>query len=130
MELAGDPRTYGRLALEHFERPRNCGSWPAADDVVSGTAGSIAQGARFKLTARVAGGSIQAARFQAYGCPHSLASASWLTQRLAGCSLQALREWSWREVADALQVPTEKRGRMLLLEDAVRALASDWDRKA
>jgi hypothetical protein len=34
-----------------------------------------------------------------------------------------LDRWSWREAAQALEVPAEKHGRLLLLEDAVRRLA-------
>jgi len=119
---------YSRLVIEHFERPRNQGHWPAADAVIVGSAGSVARGAQFTLSARVVDGVIQAARFQAYGCPHVIASGSWLSERLSGCSLRDVRQWSWREAAGVLQVPTEKHGRLLILEDAVRALADDWAR--
>jgi NifU-like protein involved in Fe-S cluster formation len=94
--------------------------------VIVGSAGSTARGARFTLSARIGGGVIQAARFMAYGCPHIIASSSWLSERLRGCALQDLQQWNWREVAAVLQVPTEKHGRLLLLEDAVRALGEDW----
>jgi NifU-like protein involved in Fe-S cluster formation len=117
---------YDGLVIEHFEHPRNSGQWPAAPDVVLGRAGSIAQGVEFTLSARIGGDTIQAARFQAYGCPHCIASASWLTEQLSGRSRAALLQWRWREAARVLQVPTEKYGRLLVLEDALRALAADW----
>src|SRR5689334_11862593 len=120
---------YSTLVIEHFDRPRNVGSWPPADDIVQGSAGSHAEAAQFTLSARVAGDLIQAARFSAYGCPHCIASASWLTEQLCGWSPSALLQWHWREAARLLQVPTEKYGRMLILEDALRALAVDWERK-
>jgi hypothetical protein len=37
-----------------------------------------------------------------------------------------LRRWSWREAERVLEVPAEKRGKLLLLEDAVRQLAERW----
>ena len=120
---------YSSLVLDHFERPRNQGLWPAAPDVIVGSAGSIQRGAQYTLSARLAGSTLQSLRFQAYGCPHVIASASWLTERVAGSSLLQLREWHWREAAEVLQVPVEKHGRLLVLEDAVRALVTDWQRK-
>jgi hypothetical protein len=48
---------------------------------------------------------------------------------LQGATHEQLRRWSWRETADALDFPPEKRGRLLVLEDAVHALADDWQRR-
>lgn len=121
--------SYSDLVIEHFERPRNAGQWPPAPDIIFGAAGSVSRGVQFTLSARVGHGVIEAARFLAYGCPHLIASGSWLSERLRGCTLEDLSSWSWREVAQVLQVPAEKYGRLLVLEDAVRALADDWARK-
>jgi len=120
------PPDYNALVMEHFERPRNSGRFEAAADVVEGIGGQQAQGAAFRLSARIVGQHIGAMRFEVYGCPHCVAASSWLTQRLQGATLDDLRAWSWREAADALQIPPEKRGRLLILEDAVRALAEAW----
>ena len=54
---------------------------------------------------------------------------SLLSVRLQGATQEQLRRWSWRETADALDFPPEKRGRLLVLEDAVHALADDWQRR-
>lgn len=80
------------------------------------------------MSAKVAGQTLEAVRFQVYGCPHCIAAGSWLTERLAGCRQEELRTWSWQEAAAALEVPAEKRGRLLILEDAVRSLAEAWAR--
>ena len=118
--------SYSALVLDHFERPRNSGRYDPSRDVIEGRAGRIDQGVMFVLSAQIADGRVAALRFEAYGCPHCLAAGSWLTERLTGATQEELRSWRWREVAEALQVPTEKRGRLLILEDAVRALADAW----
>lgn len=120
---------YNALVLEHFTRPRNVGALPPAPDVIQGRAGSPAQGAEFRLTAQVQARTIQRACFQAYGCPHCLAAGSLLTTLLIGGRPEALTGWSWRGLAEALQVPTAKRGRLLILEDAVHAMAEDWRKR-
>jgi NifU-like protein involved in Fe-S cluster formation len=127
--VPGSPADYNRLVIEHFERPRNSGRFEAGEDVIEGVAGKVSQGAMFMLTARIAEGRISAVRYEVYGCPHCVAAGSWLSERLIGATADDLRAWSWREAADTLQVPAEKRGRLLILEDALRALAEDWRRR-
>ncbi len=120
---------YSDLAIEHFERPRNVGTIAAATDVIQGRAGTRGQGAQFVLSARVGANKIADARFEAYGCPHCVAAGSLLASSLIGIDREQLRQWSWRQLADELQVPTWKRGRLLTLEDAVKALSEDWARR-
>lgn len=121
---------YSDIVVDHFERPRNVGRFEPAADVIEGSAGRREQGAVFTLSAtlsaRVADSFIKSVRFKAYGCPHCIAAGSWLSERLVGCTQDELQRWSWREVAAATDIPPEKRGRLLILEDAVRALSEAW----
>ena len=120
---------YSALVIDHFERPRNVGAFDPAGDVVTGRAGRRDQGAEFVMSARIADDKIAAARFEAYGCPHCVAAGSWLSESLVGADRDRVSRWSWRDLAEALEVPTAKRGRLLILEDAMRALAEDWQKK-
>ncbi len=72
------------------------------------TAGSVAQGTMFVLSARVAGNRIEAVRFEAYGCPHCIAAGSWLSERLVGLDRDQLRAWRWRDADQALGIPSGK----------------------
>ena len=117
---------YSDLVIDHFENPRHAGRFAPATNVIEGAGGTRDRGAVFNLTATVADDTIEAVRFEVYGCPHCVAAGSWLSERLVGCTPADLECWSWREVADALMVPLEKRGKLLLLEDAVRAMAVNW----
>lgn len=120
---------YNPVVVEHFARPRNVGRFAAADDVIAASAGDPEQGVRFDLSARVKGDRIVALRFEVYGCPHCIAAGSLLSERLQGATQEVLRRWTWRQAADELEFPPEKRGRLLVLEDAVRALATEWQRR-
>jgi NifU-like protein involved in Fe-S cluster formation len=117
---------YSALVIDHFDRPRNAGRLESGADVIEGSAGRRVDGGEFIFTARVAGDTLAEVRVQTFGCPHSIAAASWLSERLVGMTQAELSHWDWREAATALEVPTQKRGRMLVLEDAVRALARNW----
>lgn len=73
----------------------------------------------------VADGNVTAMRYEAYGCPHFLASADWIAERLEGRPVVTLAEPVAREAAAALHVPTEKLGKLLVIEDALAACATD-----
>ena len=102
---------------------------PASEVAVDGVVGEAGgphqeTWVRFHLT--VAAGIVKAARFKAYGCPHTLAVADGLTRRLPGRSRAEGPPGTPAEWAEELQVPVEKLGRLLVVEDALRACFSRW----
>jgi NifU-like protein involved in Fe-S cluster formation len=102
------------------------GDLPAGPGVVCSVAGDAEQGARVRFEFRVEGGRVLEARFRAFGCPHFIAAASWLTDRLRGAGRAELENWDWREAAEALDVPPAKFGRLLTLQDAIRDAGRNW----
>jgi NifU-like protein involved in Fe-S cluster formation len=102
------------------------GALPAGPGVVHGAAGDAEQGAQVEFDFRVEDDRVRAVRFRAFGCPHLVASASWLTERLLGARRADLQDWDWREAAAALEVPPAKFGRLLTLQDALRDAARNW----
>jgi NifU-like protein involved in Fe-S cluster formation len=102
------------------------GDLPEGRAVVSGSAGNVEHGAEVRLQFRVEGGRVRESRFRAFGCPHFLAVASWLTERLQGAGRADLEAWDWREAAEALEVPPAKFGRLVTLQDAVRDAVRNW----
>ena len=74
---------YSDLVRRHFRHPVNGGrpGW-AAD--AEGEAGSVATGLAIRFWLALDGDRIRRAAFAAYGCPHAIATASWVTERLEG----------------------------------------------
>lgn len=121
----GDPR-YGDEVRRRMASLAGAGGLSASDGVATARAGDREQGAEVLLSMRVVAGRVDEMRFRAFGCPHFLAVASWLTDRLRGAGREELASWDWREAADALEVPPAKFGRLLTLQDAVHGLARNW----
>lgn len=117
---------YNAEVRSRFAQPTHAGALKPDADVLTASAGSVEQGTRYTLFARLEHGRISELKHRVYGCPHCIAAVSLACEQLLGADRERLANWSWREAEQILRVPTEKRGRLLILEDAVRALASSW----
>ena len=90
---------YSETFKDHLANPRNAGEIEGADAVAEEV--NPACGDRLKLSLRVRGGRIEAARFLAYGCPPTLACGSALAEMLEGMSLEEAARVTRQTVADA-----------------------------
>jgi NifU-like protein involved in Fe-S cluster formation len=94
---------------------------PDAGHVVEGAAEDRSLGFWVRFQVRLRGAGIEAVSFQAYGCPHSLAAADLVAEELAGRPVEALVEIDVDDIATRLEVPREKLGKLLRIEDALAA---------
>jgi NifU-like protein involved in Fe-S cluster formation len=110
--------SYSELTLRYFETAVGAGVL-TAPGTLRGAAGNRSQGTWVQFDLHVSGGNIREARFLAFGCPHTIAVAAWLTERAAGLPARAaaLPE-SVEELSARFAVPVEKLGRLLIIEDA------------
>jgi nitrogen fixation NifU-like protein len=114
---------YHPQVVELFQRLPFAGRMEPGAGVFTGSAGGQGHGAEVHFWVKCSGDRIQAISFQAFGCPHTIASAAWVAQRARGLTLADIERTAWLEVERALAVPPEKRGRLLIVEDALRTAA-------
>lgn len=91
---------FSELVLDHFRNPRNAGKLANASAQVQAT--NPVCGDILELAARVENGVIAEARFLCRGCTTSIACASFLTERLAGCTLVTARAMTAQSLSEAL----------------------------
>lgn len=103
----------------HFRRPRHPGR--PAGDCRHGRGGALRTGSLIDLWLRVDDGTVREAGFEAFGCPSTIAAASWVCDWLPGRSLAAARGLDGLAIAEALQLAAAKRGVALVAEDALKA---------
>jgi cysteine desulfurase len=119
--------TLGALAWEYFESlPRSGAFSEEAGPVLVGEAGAEGRESWVRFHLLIAGDTVKDARFQAYGCPHTLAVSAWLAAQLPGRKHDNALPGGPMDWARVLQVPTEKLGRLLVVEDAARAALAQW----
>jgi hypothetical protein len=102
------------------------GAWPEADGVLSGEAGGPGQEVWVRFQLRLEGNTVKEARFQVYGCPHTAAIVAWLAEQLPGRTRETLIPGTPVSWAAARDVPVEKLGRLLIVEDALQNISERW----
>lgn len=111
------PRPYNDLTWRHFARPLNTGVLRGLG-VGTGAAGSPDQGTWVQFHVQILRGWVTAARFAAFGCPHVIAVASWLTETAVGKpGIDSLPE-NVHLLQRRFGLPVYKLGRLLVVEDA------------
>jgi NifU-like protein involved in Fe-S cluster formation len=116
--------TYSALTRRYFETAAGSGTLSGAD-VYRGAAGSRPQGTWVQFDLQLTAGSIRQARFLAFGCPHTIAAASWIVEHAVGPIANAALRESVESLSARFAVPIEKRGRLLIIEDAWIAALRD-----
>ena len=122
---------YSDKVLDHYENPRNVGSFDKNDpDVGTGMVGAPACGDVMKLQIKVNDdGIITDAKFKTYGCGSAIASSSLVTEMLKGRSLDQAQEIKNSEIAEELALPPVKIHCSVLAEDAIKSAIEDYRKK-
>jgi len=94
--------------------------------LVTGEAGGPGEESWVRFQLLIAGDIVKEARFQALACPHTMEVARWLCGALRGRTRQALIPGTPGAWAQEHHVPAEKLGRLLVVEDALRACLAHW----
>jgi nitrogen fixation NifU-like protein len=107
---------YSEKVIEHYENPRNVGSFEKGDDHVgTGMVGAPACGDVMKL--------------QTYGCGSAIASSSLVTEWVKGKTLDQALEIKNSQIAEELALPPVKIHCSILAEDAIKAAVKDYKDK-
>ena len=123
---------YSEKVVDHYENPRNVGSFAKDDDEVgTGMVGAPACGDVMKLQIKVnpVTGVIEDARFKTYGCGSAIASSSLVTEWVKGKTLDQAASIKNSEIAEELALPPVKIHCSILAEDAIKAAVNDYKQK-
>ena len=123
---------YSEKVVEHYENPRNVGSFDKGDDTVgTGMVGAPACGDVMKLQIKVnpLTGLIEDAKFKTYGCGSAIASSSLVTEWIKGKSLDEALTIKNTHIAEELALPPVKIHCSILAEDAIKAAVNDYKTK-
>ena len=119
---------YSDKVIDHYENPRNVGSFDKSDpNVGTGMVGAPACGDVMKLQIKVNDqGIIEDAKFKTYGCGSAIASSSLVTEWLKGKTLDEAGSIKNSAIAEELALPPVKIHCSILAEDAIKAAVNDY----
>jgi len=122
---------YSEKVIDHYENPRNVGSFDKGDDSVgTGMVGAPACGDVMKLQIKVnTEGVITDAKFKTYGCGSAIASSSLVTEWVKGKTLDQAGTIKNSDIAGELALPPVKIHCSILAEDAIKAAIEDYRKK-
>jgi len=122
---------YSEKLVDHYENPRNVGSFDKAEDNVgTGLVGAPACGDVMKLQIKVNdAGIIEDARFKTFGCGSAIASSSLVSEWVKGKHVDEAATIKNTQIAEELALPPVKIHCSVLAEDAIKAAVSDYKAK-
>ena len=122
---------YSKAVIDHYENPRNVGSFSTIDDTVgTGMVGAPACGDVMRLQIKVnTEGVITDAKFKTYGCGSAIASSSLVTEWVKGKTLDQAGTIKNSDIAEELALPPVKIHCSILAEDAIKAAIEDYRKK-
>lgn len=122
---------YSKKVIDHYENPRNVGSFDMKDENVgTGLVGAPACGDMMKLQIKVDDSDvIQDVRFKTFGCGSAIASSSYVTEMIKGKTLDEAVAIKNHEIVEALDLPPVKIHCSVLAEDAIKAAIADYKNK-
>ena len=123
---------YSNKVLDHYNNPRNVGSFDRADVTVgTGVVGAPECGDVMKVQIKVdpVTGRIEDARFKTFGCGSAIASSSLATEWLKGRTLDEAASIRNTAIVEELSLPPVKVHCSVLAEDAIKAAIKDYQQK-
>ena len=118
---------YSDKVIDHYNEPRNVGSFDKNDDAVgTGLVGAPECGDVMKLQIMVENDQIVDAKFKTFGCGSAIASSSLATEWVKGKSIDEAMSIQNTEIVEELSLPPVKIHCSVLAEDAIKAAISDY----
>ena len=122
---------YSEKVIEHYENPRNVGSFDKDDpNVGTGLVGAPACGDVMKLQLKInEAGVIEDAKFKTFGCGSAIASSSLATEWVKGMTIDQAMAIKNTQIVEELNLPPVKIHCSVLAEDAIKAAIADYKKK-
>ena len=127
---------YSDKVIEHYQNPRNVGSFGASGEVKGrkdigvGIVGAPECGDVMQLQIKVDdGGRIEDAKFKCFGCGSAIASSSLATEWIKGKTLDEAMAIRNTQIVEELALPPVKIHCSVLAEDSIRTAIEDFKTK-
>jgi nitrogen fixation NifU-like protein len=119
---------YTKKTLNHFLKPKNIGEIKNADAYAE--IGNMVCGDQLSFTIKVEKGKIKDVKFLSFGCASNIATASIMTEKVKGMSLEKAKNYDWNKiVADLGGLPQQKLHCSVMAVQGLRKVIQNYEEK-
>ncbi len=98
---------YTKKTLNHFLKPKNIGKIDKPDGYAQ--IGNAVCGDQLDFFLKVKDGKIKDVKFLSFGCASNIATASMMTEKVKGMSIEEAKKYPWQKIVDDLGgLPSQK----------------------
>src|SRR6056297_470169 len=98
---------YTKKTLNHFLKPKNIGEIKNADAYAE--IGNMVCGDQLNFSIKIEKGKVKDVKFLSFGCASNIATASIMTEKVKGMSLEEAKNYDWNKiVSDLGGLPQQK----------------------
>ena len=114
-------RRYHKNIIEHFENPRNIGSFKKGEsNVFTGLVGAPACGDVMKIELKIEEDVIVDCKHKVFGCGSAISSSSYVTELIKNKRIEEVEQITNKDIAKHLNLPPVKLHCSMLAEDAIK----------
>ena len=119
---------YTKKTLEHFLHPKNIGEIENADAVAE--VGNMVCGDQLNFSLKVDNGIITDIKFLSFGCASNIATASIMTEKVKGMTIEEAKVFNWKEIVEDLGgLPKQKIHCSILAVEGLKKVLAEYEKK-
>lgn len=119
---------YTKKTVEHFLHPKNIGEIENPDAVAE--VGNMVCGDQLTFTLKVKDGRVEDIKFLSFGCASNIATASIMTEKVKGMTLEEAKNYKWQETVEELGgLPKQKVHCSILASEGLKKVIEEYEKK-
>jgi nitrogen fixation NifU-like protein len=119
---------YTKKTIEHFLHPKNIGEVENADAIAE--AGSMTCGDQLSFSIKVEDDKIKDIKFLSFGCASNIATASMMTEKVKGLTIEEAKNFKWKEIVEDLGgLPQQKIHCSILAVEGLKNVIAAYEKK-
>jgi NifU-like protein involved in Fe-S cluster formation len=119
---------YTKKTIDHFLKPQNIGKIAKPDGYAQ--IGNMVCGDQLDFFLKVEKGKIRDVKFLSFGCASNIATASILTEKVKGLTVEQAKKYNWKQVVDELGgLPNQKIHCSVMAVEGLKKAIADYEKK-
>ena len=119
---------YTKKTVQHFLHPKNIGEIKNPDAVAD--VGNMVCGDQLSFSLKVKDGKVKDIKFLSFGCASNIATASIMTERVKGMTIEEAKNFKWQEIVDELGgLPKQKIHCSILASEGLKKVIEEYEKK-